>query len=85
MDDAAAAQVGLLFKKFLNSDLGELIIDYTLAARMATSIWDNGAICECEIDVPGRYYIRKDITYLDVNCATLGRLACCKASGKVII
>jgi hypothetical protein len=72
MDDFQQASMGLALLRHCNDDVGLILARYALAARLSTSILESGAVCECEIDVPGYYFKQTEYTFADVNAATLG-------------
>ncbi len=72
MDDFQAAFMGLALLRHRNDDIGLLLIRYAFAGRLATAILDTGAVCECEIDVPGYRFKQTEYTMADVDAATIG-------------
>ncbi|MFH1009408.1 MAG: hypothetical protein V1800_18180, partial [Candidatus Latescibacterota bacterium] len=72
MDDYNQANMGLSLLRHRQEDIGLLPARYALASRLSTAILDNGAICECEVDVPGYRFRKTEFTMADVNAATLG-------------
>lgn len=72
MDDFNQANMGLSLLRHCEEDIGLLPARHALASRLSTAILDNGAICECEVDVPGYRFRKTEFTMADVNAATLG-------------
>ena len=72
MDDYNQANMGGALLRHFKEDVGLIPARYALASRLSTAILDNGAVCECEVDVPGYRFKKTEFTMADVNAATLG-------------
>lgn len=72
MDDFQEASLGLALLRHRQDEIGLLLARYPLASRLSTAILPGGAVCECEVDVPGYRFQQTEYSVADTNAATLG-------------
>jgi len=88
MFDYQTTHLGLAVKKYLGGglgDIGEVVAEYSWGDRLGDMILENGAICNWEIDVPGYYYRKLDISTPDCEAASHGLMSYRYVTGEVLI
>ncbi len=82
MDDTNTAVLGLSLLRVYKDPIGLVMARYAMGARLTTSIFDNGAVCENEANVPGYKNKWTHVSYADVNSATIGYTGFQYATGQ---